>query len=330
VHLPTRSLRGIGTTATVAVTDRGALDVGAQLLREELDAIDLACSRFRPDSELQRLHHAAGAAVEVSPLLFDAIDVACAVARATGGAVDPTVGAAVSALGYDRDFAELGGPDGAPTAAGEGPGGPAPGARPPAHPAPGWRRIRRHRSTRTVQVPAGVRLDLGSSAKALSADRAAARIARATSSGVLVSIGGDVAVAGAPPPGGWAVGIALDSARAPDDVDQVVAVRHGGLASSSTAVRTWWHDGRRRHHIVDPATGESAEPYWALVTACADSCVHANALTTAAVVWGRRAGPKLAAAGNPARLVRHDGVVLTVNGWPADARACVQPAGARP
>jgi len=308
-------MRGIGTTATVAVTDPGALDAGAQLLREELDAIDLACSRFRPDSELRRLHDAAGAPVEVSPLLFDAIDVACAVACATGGAVDPTVGTAITALGYDRDFAELRGRDGGgPAAAEEGPTGAAHGATRPTRPAPGWWRIRRHRSTRTVQLPAGVRLDLGSSAKAFAADRAAARIAGATSAGVLVSIGGDVAVAGSPPEEGWAVGIALDSSQAPDAVDQVVAIRHGGLASSSTAVRTWWHDGRHRHHIVDPTTGACAEPYWTLVTASADSCVHANALTTAAVVWGRRAARKLAASGNPARLVRHDGVVAGISG----------------
>jgi FAD:protein FMN transferase len=316
---PTRSMRAIGTTATVAVTDPTALDAGAQLLMEDLDAIDLACSRFRPDSELSRLHDAGGAPVQVSPLLFEAIDVACAVACATGGAVDPTVGAAVTALGYDRDFAQLARHD-----AGDRTPTPAP------RPAPGWWRIRTDRATRTVRLPPGVQLDLGSSAKALAADRAAARIARTTAAGVLVCIGGDVAVAGPPPEDGWAVGIALDSAHATDAVDQVVAVRRGALASSSTAVRTWWHDGRRRHHIVDPTTGECAEPYWTLVTVSADSCVHANALTTAAVVWGRRAGRKLAAFRQPARLVRHDGAVVTMNGWPAHASQGAELAGARP
>ena len=315
----TRSLHAIGTTATVAVTDPAALDLGAQLLMEDLDAIDGACSRFRPDSELARLHDAAGAPVQVSPLLFEAIDVACAVACATGGAVDPTVGAAMSALGYDRDFAHLIGGDACDRRGG-----------PPPRPAPGWWRIGRDRASRTIRLPAGVQLDLGSSAKAFTADRAAARIARTTSSGVLVSIGGDVAVAGSPPEGGWAIGIAMDSSHPTEGVDQVVAIRRGGLASSSTAVRRWWHDGQERHHILDPTTGESAEAFWTLVSASAACCVQANALTTAAVVWGRRAGRKLVAFGQPARLVRHDGAVMTMHGWPADTVEAVELAGARP
>ena len=92
---------------------------------------------------------------------------------------------------------------------------------------------------RTARIPKGVRLDLGSSAKALLADRAAAHIADALRSGSLVSVGGDIAVAGEPPPGGWAIGIAVDSSAGADEVDQIVAIRQGGLASSSTEVRTW-------------------------------------------------------------------------------------------
>ena len=68
----------------------------------------------------------------------------------------------------------------------------------------------------------------------------------------MVSLGGDIAVAGTPPQGGWAVGIAVDSSTPVDRVDQVVAIRGGGLASSSTAVRTWDSGVRRVHHIIDP------------------------------------------------------------------------------
>ena len=71
---------------------------------DELDAIDLACSRFRPDSELQHLHEDAGRTVSVSPLLFDALAVAVDGAERSGGAVDPTVGNAIAALGYDADL----------------------------------------------------------------------------------------------------------------------------------------------------------------------------------------------------------------------------------
>jgi FAD:protein FMN transferase len=298
-----RAMRAIGTTAIVAVTDPATVDWAQRILRDELVAIDETCSRFRHDSELWNLHRANGVPVKVSSLLFDAIRVACDVAQHTHGAVDPTVGAAVEALGYDRDFDEL---DGLETEPNDAP-----------RPAPGWWQIELDAQARTVRVPPGTHIDLGASAKALVADRAARRIARAVRTGVLVSIGGDVATAGTAPEGGWAVGIAASSSTPVAAVDQVVSIESGGMASSSTSVRTWQRGGRQLHHIVDPATGDSVSPFWLLVSVSGASCVDANALSTAAVVWGRRAVPKLVDMGLPARLVRHDGEVITLNGWPS-------------
>ena len=140
-----------------------------------------------------------------------------------------------------------------------------------------------------------------------------------TGAGVLVSVGGDVSVAGDAPSGGWAVGIAESSAQS-RDLHQVVTITSGGLATSSTTVRAWSAGGVRRHHIVDPTSGESASPYWTLVSATGASCVDANAASTAAIVWGRHAVAKLETRHQPARLVRHDGLVATVNGWPATER----------
>ena len=136
-----------------------------------------------------------------------------------------------------------------------------------------------------MRIPRSVRLDLGSSAKALVVDRAADRIAGELDTGALVSVGGDLAVAGTPPPEGWPIGIAVDSSVRPEDVDQVVAVRQGGLASSSTVIRRWRMGPDVIHHIVDPASGNCASPHWILVSATGSSCVEANAVTTAAVVW---------------------------------------------
>lgn len=302
-----RSMRAIGTTAVVAVTDPATVDRATRILRDELVAIDRACSRFRSDSELSALQQANGARVKVSPLLFDAIAVACEVARRTDGAVDPTVGSAVEALGYDRDFDRL---DASGTELCDAP-----------CPAPGWWQIELDGRHRTVRVPVGIHIDLGASAKALVADRAARRIARGVRTGVLVSVGGDVATAGSAPEGGWAVGIAADSSMPAEAVDQVVSIDSGGLASSSTAVRTWQRGDRRLHHIVDPATGDCAAPYWKLVSISGATCVDANALSTATVVWGRGAVAKLVASGLPARLVRHDGQIIALNGWPLDERA---------
>ncbi len=301
----TRSFRALGTSALVVVTDPANADEAERLLRTEVEAIDLACSRFRPDSELAHLHANAGRTVEVSPLLFEALDVAYSVAEMTHGAVDPTVGSAVEALGYDRDFERI-------------ESRPLPMAD--LRPVPGFRHLHLDPRRRAVRIPKGVRLDLGSSAKALLADKAAARVVDRLGSGALISIGGDVAVAGETPPGGWAIGIAVDSSVGADDVDQVVAIHQGGLASSSTEVRTWQMGSARVHHIVDPATGCSSDPYWRLVSATGASCVDANALSTAAVVWGMEAVERLRPFGQAIRLLRHDGEVVTLGGWPEDRR----------
>ncbi len=300
-----RSFRALGTTAIVVTTVAAHADEAERILRAEVEAVDLACSRFRLDSELAAFHAHAGRVVRVSPPLFEALAVAYAVAERTHGAVDPTVGSAMATLGYDRDFEEI-------------------QSRPlrlaDLGPVPGFRHLHLDHERRTARIPRDVRLDLGSSAKALLADRAATQVAEELGSGVLISIGGDVAVAGEPPPEGWAIGIAVDSATGPDEVDQVVAIRRGGLASSSTQVRAWQMGTDQVHHIVDPATGCSSTPFWRLVSAVGASCVDANALSTAAVVWGDQAIERLRPFGQAVRLVRHDGDVFTLGGWPDEER----------
>jgi thiamine biosynthesis lipoprotein len=300
--LTRRSLRAIGTTAIVVVQDPSMAERAESILRSELEAIDLACSRFRPDSELEMVHDHAGAAVKVSSLLFDALATAYDVAERTHGAVDPTVGNAIAALGYDRDLSEV-------------------HANLPAPPralgrVAGYVHLHLNAARRTVRIPRGVRLDLGSSAKALATDRAARRIAEVIRSGVLVSIGGDIAVVGTPPEGGWAIGIAEDSSTPAAEVPYVVAIYQGGLASSSTTVRTWTSGSRQVHHIIDPTTGNCVDPYWTLVSATGETCVAANAVSTAAIVWGDAALDQLRPLGQPVRLLRHDGEMVSVNGWP--------------
>lgn len=293
----------LGTTASVLVTDAGLRADAERLLREDIAAIDAACSRFRPDSELSWLHENAGTEVTVSPLLADAVGVALRAGRLTDGLVDPTVGSAVAGLGYDRDFTALAADD--PTPA------------PPPRPAPGWWRVSFDPADRRVLLPRTVRLDLGATAKALAADRSAARIAAALGCGVLVSLGGDVAVGGVAPDGGWRIGIGDDHRVAGVDPDVVVTIGAGGLATSSTTCRTWRRGGRTVHHIVDPRTGDPADPAWRTVSVAAATCVDANTASTAAIVLGRPAPGWLRDAGLPARLVRAEGNVLTVAGWPA-------------
>jgi thiamine biosynthesis lipoprotein ApbE len=291
------------------------------MLEYGLADVDAACSRFRPDSELVRA--ATGTEVTVSPLLAEAIAVALRAAELTDGDVDPTVGGAMAALGYDRDFAELidagsaykPGRHAAPGHANDG------GAGMVARAVPGWRQVRLDADTRTLELPPGVRLDLGATAKAWAADRSATQIAATLGCGVLVSLGGDTAVAGPPPPGGWQIrvqDITGPIGQQPDGPAQVVAVTEGGLATSSTAARRWRHGDETLHHILNPRTGRPAEPVWRTVSVTAGTCADANIASTAAVIRGVRAPGWLEDLRMPARLVSADGKVATVAGWPQD------------
>jgi thiamine biosynthesis lipoprotein len=305
--LGARTFQALGTFATVLVTDPDALVLAHDLLAAELDAIDAACSRFRSDSELCRVNYAEGRPVPVSALFADALAVALAAAEFTGGDVDPTCGQSLAALGYDRDFAQARQHTGP--------------LRQPPLPAGGWRRVDLDMDRRVVTVPAGVMLDLGATATALAADRAAAAITDAAGCGALVNLGGDIAVAGDPPAEGWRVGIAddvgFDTPLADIEHRQVVMIRDGGLATSSTGARAWQRDGVDLHHIVVPATGQPARSCWRAVSVAAASCVGANIASTAAIIRGEQAARWLDGLRLPARLVRHDGAAVTVGGWPA-------------
>jgi thiamine biosynthesis lipoprotein len=297
------SLHAIGTTAVVVVEEH-AWAQARRLLIAELDAIDRACSRFREDSELSRANAAAGRITSISPLLAEAVDVALHAAEQTDGAVDPTVGPALAALGYDRDFAAL-----EPDAAAEVQGAPA----------AGWQTIELDRSRGLLRLAPGTRLDLGATAKALAADRAATTIASCTGSPTLVTLGGDVATAGPAPPSGWTIRVSDDHRDGSDADGQTVSVAGGGLATSSTTVRRWRRAGRTIHHIVDPATGEPAYAVWRTVSVAAGSCVDANTAATAAIVRGAAAPHWLEAVRLPARLVDQAGEVVTLNDWPRQA-----------
>ena len=98
------SWRALGTLVQLVVTDPSALPEARQVLASDLAEVDAACSRFRPDSEIRALK---GGQQRISPLLAEAIGVALRAARLTDGDVDPTVGAAMSAVGYDRDFEQI-------------------------------------------------------------------------------------------------------------------------------------------------------------------------------------------------------------------------------
>jgi FAD:protein FMN transferase len=288
----TATFDAIGCTNEVTVLDDAALGPAGEIARAAVAELDASCSRFRDDSELVRLNEVGTAAV--SPLLLDAVDAALEVARETNGLVDPTVGGALRALGYDRDFAVV----------------VRRGADPlfDLVPATGWESVRLDRESATIRLRPGTELDLGATAKALAADSIARAIRAATGTPVLVSLGGDIAVAGDPPADGWPIRVAGS---------QTVSIREGGLATSSTTVRRWRAGRLELHHIVDPRTGASAPEVWQTVSVAAPTCLEANGAATAAIVLGDAAPPWLEARGLPARLVHRDGSTRETAGWPA-------------
>ncbi|MEP7016870.1 MAG: FAD:protein FMN transferase [Actinomycetota bacterium] len=297
----------IGTTIRVVVTDPSKVGAARAILTEDLAALDEACSRFRGDSELIRLEASAGRPTRVSPLLAGAIRAALRGAQLTDGDLDPTLGRAMETLGYDHDFASL------PVQGGA--------IRVTVRHVPQWRQIELDETTDTLTVPAGVRLDLGATAKAWAADRSAQRIAQALGCGVLVSLGGDIAIAGDVPPDGWPIrvqdvtGDPLVPAEGPSGL---IAIRAGGLATSSTTSRKWQQGGDLMHHILDPRTGRPAASKWRTVSVAAGSALDANIASTTAIIRGERAPGWLAQLGLPARLVAVDGSVTTIADWPKD------------
>jgi len=305
------SWQALGTGVQLTVTDASQLAAARAMLEADLAAVDLACSRFRPDSEIAVLDRAMAGAragpVTVSPLLAEAIAVALRAARLTDGDVDLTVGAAMNAVGYDRDFTLV--------------QRTGPAVRLTVRTIPGWRQVEFDEQARRLRVPPGVRLDLGATAKAWAADRSAARIAAALGCGALVSLGGDIAVSGQTPAGGWRIRV-QDVSGQPEDPpagpSTVVAIHGGGLATSSTAARRWRRGGDVLHHILDPRTGLPAAPVWRTVSVAAASCTDANIASTAAIIRGWAAPDWLTGLGLPARLVDEASQVRTINGWPAE------------
>lgn len=300
--------RAIGVDCQIVASRRAALDPAREIAQGWLARLDMAASRFRPDSEVMRLAAVAAPAgvttvtAPGSPLLRSLIEDALWAAAVTDGLVDPTLGRAIEANGYDADLAVVR----ARTAGG--------GST--------TESVTRHVSSLgdlyvdqdagTITVAAGALIDLGATAKAATADRIARDLARRWPGGFLVDLGGDIAVAGRPPGGGWVVSTDEESA---DGADRI-AITTQGVATSGTDRRRWYVDGSLRHHLLDPATGRPVPHTWRQVTCVGTSALEANTASTAACVLGEAAAPWLTERGIPARLVPEHGEISYTPGWP--------------
>jgi len=295
--------RALGTHVDLLV-HRGDARPARAAVERVLADVDVTYSRFRPDSELVAVNARAGTTVTVSPLLAQAVAASIRAAQQTDGLCDPTIGRALLRIGYDADFASVAG-----------------GTTPielRMERVAGWKTLRFDPDARTLRAPAGVELDFGSTGKALAADLAAAAALDAMGrGGVLVSIGGDLAVAGEPPPDGWPVLASDDSTAPATRSGEVITLRDGAVATSSTTIRTWRRASVVVHHLIDPRTGLPAHSPWRTVSVAAATCVDANAAATAGLIRGADAPAWLDAIRLAARFVAQDGTVVRVGGWPA-------------
>jgi thiamine biosynthesis lipoprotein len=291
--------QSLGTYVQLGVSDRDKAAAAERRARALLAAVDWACSRFRDDSELNRVNAGAGTWVRVDPLLVAATVAAVEAAEHTDGIVHPLLGKVMIGLGYDRTFTAL-----QPARAS--------GTHIEPPPLGAWRSI--EWEAEAIRIPAGTALDLGATAKAWAGDVISATIAEEERANVLLSLGGDVAIStGEVGPTWWPIAI---SEHPEGEASAEVALAWGGLATSSTRVRRWTVAGVSHHHLVDPRTGASAKTCWRTVSATGPSATAANIATTAAVVLGDEAVGWLTERSVAARLVSEDGTVTLTSGWP--------------
>ena len=252
------SFPAIGTTARVLVTTAQRLGDAVEVVSAQLEQLDDVASRFRADSEVAAL--ASGRPTAVSPLLLALVQAALRAARMTGGAVDPTVGGTLSALGYDRDF----------------PAVPAESAGPlVVRRVPGWWAVEVDPAAGTVRVPAGVVLDLGATAKAYAADRAAPATRPPRPAAACWSRSAATSRSPGRPGRRLAVRLVHDAAGTDPDLP-AVRIRAGGLPPPRPRSGTGGAAAVALHHIVDPVTGLPADTPWRTVSVAAAACLDAQ------------------------------------------------------
>ena len=227
-------------------------------------------SRFLPDSDVTRINRSAGQAVEVDPDTVTLVATMLEASHLTGGLLDPTTLPALVRAGY---VVSKENPDRATWI----PAGAISGGC--------MDDVRLDAGLRTVAAPLEVAIDPGGIGKGLAADLVVAQLLADGALGALVSIGGDLAMAGqAPEPTGWRV--AIEHPEPPHARLATVAVSGGGVATSSTRSRRWSTGGVARHHVIDPATGAPSATDLAAVTVFARSGWLAEAHATAALLSG--------------------------------------------
>ena len=246
---PTWRFEAIGTPwqiDTAAPLPQGVQDEVQRIIEE----FDRTWSRFRADSVVTEMAHAAGTwELEHGERLLSWYDQLHA---ATSGAVNPLVGQALTDLGYDASYSLT--PSGVPTAAAE------------------WHSVRRSGSSVTTQEP--VVLDVGAAGKGLLVDLVSDAVVAAGHSDVTVDASGDVLHRGAD-----SIRVALEHPADPTRAIGVVDLAPGSALCGSATNRRAWGEGL--HHVLDARTGQPTRDVIAAWVVSATSCMVADGLATA-------------------------------------------------
>lgn len=263
----------MGSDASVTVVPSpGTPDAGRALAAsgaERLHLLEQRWSRFRASSEVSGLNRAAGEPRTTSRDTVRLVEALVRAWHATRGAFDPTLLATLVELGYaaSRDDAEL------RTSL-------AAAMRPTGQPD----LILVDAEASSIQLPIGTTIDPGGLGKGLAADIVVEELLDAGALGALVEVGGDIRATGEPPDGGaWNVSI---TPVFPGDAPATVRFRDGGIATSSSRIRTWTRRGRHLHHLIDPQTRQPTRSDVVAATVIAGTAAWAEAFTKVALVDG--------------------------------------------
>jgi FAD:protein FMN transferase len=272
------------------------------LARMSIDHLERCWSRFRPESDISRLNHAAGSTVHIDPATAVLLRAMLDGWRATAGAFDPTLLAALVGLGYAASWDDPATVTSLPHGSllrGD------------------LDQVSIDPQLNLASLPPGVCLDPGGIGKGLAADLVIARLITAGALGASISIGGDVAVRGcAPQDGGWLVGVA-DPMNLDVEAAQL-AIVEGGVATSGTLRRSWLGaDGTPVHHLLDPTTARPAHHDREIVaaTVVAGTAAWAEVWTKALMVHGTATMPVLDRHGLGAHITYADRSISLNRSW---------------
>lgn len=267
------SFVAMGTEVRFQIVEPGAelrsaaLDAAVARAEHWFHHVERTCSRFDETSELRLLCAQIDVAVRVSDLLFEAVQFALAVADASDGAFDPTIGATIESRGFDRNHRT---------------GMQTQHATANARTAT-YADVELDTATQSITLRKPLLLDLGAVAKGLAIDMAERELAPLKN--FMIDAGGDLYVGGHNIEGErWHIGIRHP--RVPDSFAYTIRATDCAVCTSGDYERSG-NDGL--HHLMDARTQSIADSL-ASVTVTAPSALVADALATAAFALGPRNG----------------------------------------